>query len=370
MSCSVEFMGLSLKHPVIVAAGPWARDGASIQRCVDAGAAAVVTETITLEANPVLRPRLYYDRGRLFNTKLYSDLHLEQWEGELEQVRLGQCRLIASIWATSPSELAYLAARMERMGAHAVEISISAPIGTRTPARSSDPDQVREFVRAAALAVDVPVMVKLSYEAASSPAFLQAIREAGAAGVSAIDALRGIQGVDLDARRPRMPTYGGYSGPSIRPVALAAAAILKQYSPLPLCSVGGIETGEQVLEFLMLGAQAVQVGTILQLEGYPAITRIVRELTAWMDAHGIASPEQLRGAALPSLTPFEDIDPQPLTAHLETPCPVTECGLCSAGCIYGALSRRPEGWVLDPRLCRGCGLCAARCPEGRIRLGW
>lgn len=117
MSCSVEFMGLSLKHPVIVAAGPWARDGASIQRCVDAGAAAVVTETITLEANPVLRPRLYYDRGRLFNTKLYSDLHLEQWEGELEQVRLGQCRLIASIWATSPSELAYLAARMERMGA-------------------------------------------------------------------------------------------------------------------------------------------------------------------------------------------------------------------------------------------------------------
>lgn len=239
MSCSVEFMGLSLKHPVIVAAGPWARDGASIQRCVDAGAAAVVTETITLEANPVLRPRLYYDRGRLFNTKLYSDLHLEQWEGELEQVRLGQCRLIASIWATSPSELAYLAARMERMGAHAVEISISAPIGTRTPARSSDPDQVREFVRAAALAVDVPVMVKLSYEAASSPAFLQAIREAGAAGVSAIDALRGIQGVDLDARRPRMPTYGGYSGPSIRPVALAAAAILKQYSPLPLCSVGG-----------------------------------------------------------------------------------------------------------------------------------
>lgn len=166
----------------------------------------------------------------------------------------------------------------------------------RTPARSSDPDQVREFVRAAALAVDVPVMVKLSYEAASSPAFLQAIREAGAAGVSAIDALRGIQGVDLDARRPRMPTYGGYSGPSIRPVALAAAAILKQYSPLPLCSVGGIETGEQVLEFLMLGAQAVQVGTVLQLEGYPAITRIVRELTAWMDAHGIASPEQLRGA--------------------------------------------------------------------------
>ena len=54
MPLDVELMGLNLKNPVVVAAGPWARDGASIQRCVDAGAAAVTTETITLEANTCL----------------------------------------------------------------------------------------------------------------------------------------------------------------------------------------------------------------------------------------------------------------------------------------------------------------------------
>lgn len=369
MPLDVELMGLNLKNPVVVAAGPWARDGASIQRCVDAGAAAVTTETITLEANTVLCPRLYYGEGRLFNTKLYSDLHLEQWEAELEGVALGDCKLIASIWASSPSELAYLAARVERMGAHAVEFSISAPIGTRSQSINSHPDHIQEYIRAVRAAVDIPVMVKLSYEAAVSNDFTRSVEEAGAAAVSAIDALKGIQGVDLEARRTRMPTYGGYSGGSIRPVALAATATLKQYTTLQICAVGGISTCGHALEFLMLGAQAVQIGTAVQLEGCGVISRIISDLGAWLEKHGYGSVAEVRGAALPSLFPFEDIEPQPLAARMSGPC-AARCGLCAAGCVYGAISRREGGYEVDAAKCRGCGLCAARCPEGRIRLSW
>ena len=115
MSLSTEYMGLKLKNPIVVAAGPWSRDGASIQRSIDAGASAVVTETITLEANQNPSPRLYLsDSGQLFNTTLFSGIHLEQWEQEFESLRRGDCKLIASIWGNTPSELAYLAGKVER----------------------------------------------------------------------------------------------------------------------------------------------------------------------------------------------------------------------------------------------------------------
>ena len=157
MSLSTEYMGLKLKNPIVVAAGPWSRDGASIQRSIDAGASAVVTETITLEANQNPSPRLYLSgSGQLFNTTLFSGIHLEQWEQEFESLRRGDCKLIASIWGNTPSELAYLAGKVERMGADAVEVSLSAPLGTRMDV-GTVPREIFGFISAVTEAVDIPV---------------------------------------------------------------------------------------------------------------------------------------------------------------------------------------------------------------------
>ena len=167
MSFSTEYAGLKLKNPIIVAAGPWSRDGASIQRSIDAGAAAVVTETITLEANQNPSPRLYLSgAGQLFNTTLFSGIHLEQWEQEFEALQRGDCKIIASIWGNTPSELAYLAGKVERMGADAIEVSVSAPLGTRMDV-GTVPREIFDFVSAVTEAVDIPVSVKLSYEASN-----------------------------------------------------------------------------------------------------------------------------------------------------------------------------------------------------------
>ena len=220
MSLSTEYMGLKLKNPIVVAAGPWSRDGASIQRSIDAGASAVVTETITLEANQNPSPRLYLsDSGQLFNTTLFSGIHLEQWEQEFESLRRGDCKLIASIWGNTPSELAYLAGKVERMGADAVEVSLSAPLGTRMDV-GTVPREIFGFISAVTEAVDIPVSVKLSYEASNFNGFTSSLEEAGVSGVTAIDALKGLMGVDLEHHRALMPTYGGYSGQYIRPIAL------------------------------------------------------------------------------------------------------------------------------------------------------
>lgn len=369
MSKPIELMGLRLKNPVVTAAGPWARDGKSIQRCIDAGAAAVITETITLEAKPRISPRLFVDGFRMFNTMLYSNLHLEQWESELEIVKKRDCKLICSIWGSSATEIAYLASKVERMGADAVEISISAPIGTRNESVCNHSSDIYAFVRAAVEAVEIPVMVKLSYEAAVSPAFLRAIQQAGAKAVSAIDAIKGLRGVDIETQKAEMVTYGGYTGRNIRPISLATTAQLSQYTPMQICSAGGITSFEHALEFIMLGATAVQLASAIQLQGYGVITKILGDIDAWLTAHGYSDISEIRGAALPSLRAFEDIKPQALKATLLQPCDI-DCDICINGCLYDAISRE-GGWIaIDANRCEGCGLCAACCPREIIELGW
>lgn len=370
MSFPVRFMGLSLKNPILVASGPWSRDGASIQRSIDAGAAAVCTETITLEAHERICPRIFVEEDRLLNTTLYSNLLIEQWESELETVKKGDSKLICSIWGSSASELAYLASRVERMGADAIEISISAPIGCRNQHIASHTPDIEAFVGAVVKTVHIPVMVKLSYEAAASPDFLRSIQSAGVAAVSAIDALRGLCGVDIEMQRTKMETFGGYSGDCIRPASLAATAAIRQYSPLEICSTGGISSAKNALEFLMLGATCVQLASVIQLHGYQVITDVLNDLETWMRGHGYSDIEEIRGAALAGLHPYEDINPRPLRASMTEDC-CDACSLCADSCLYHAISRAPDGRiVLTPSNCSGCGLCAERCPKQLFRLVW
>lgn len=372
MDLSVNLPGLRLKNPVIVAAGPWARNAASIQKCMDAGAGAVITETISMEANRNLSPRLYIGKpGQLFNTKLYSNIHLEQWETELESLRRRDCKLIVSIWGSSASELSYLASRAERMGADAVEISIAAPIGMRNQALGFHTHQIESLAQAVLRAVSIPVLVKLSYETSLSPEVTGSIQSAGIRIVSAIDSLKGLSGVDVERMQAHMPTYGGYSGDDIRPVALATTAALRQYTAFQICSCGGIFDYRNALEFIMLGADAVQLATAIQLHGYGVIRDVVEGLSQWLEAHGYENLDAVRGAALQSLRPFEEIRPRPLSAVLQQPCVEQDCSACAEGCLYGAVFRDADGTIaIDHDRCDGCGLCIARCPKKRLSLGW
>ena len=372
MDLSVNLSGLRLKNPVIVAAGPWARNAASIQKCMDAGAGAVITETISMEANRNLSPRLSMGKsGQIFNTKLYSNIHLEQWETELESLDRGDCKLIVSIWGSSASELSYLASRAERMGADAVEISIAAPIGMRNQALGFHTHQIESFAQAVLRAVSIPVLVKLSYETSISPEVTGSIQRAGIRIVSAIDSLKGLSGVDIERMQAHMPTYGGYSGDDIRPVALATTAALRQYTAFQICSCGGIFDYRNALEFIMLGADAVQLATAIQLHGCGVIHDVVEGLSQWLRAHGYENLDAVRGAALQSLKPFEEIRPRPLSAVVQQPCAEKDCDACAEGCLYDAISRDADGTVaIDHDRCDGCGLCIARCPKKKLSLGW
>ena len=154
--------------------------------------------------------------------------------------------------------------------------------------------------------------------------------------MTAIDALKGLMGVDLEHHRALMPTYGGYSGQYIRPIALATIATLKQTTGFPICGCGGINSAHDALEFIMLGAQSVQLASVLLRDSYEAIPRILGDLERWLEDHGYYSIEEVCGLALGSLQAFEELPPRPLTAHLTGGC--NGCGKCVSSCLYGAMT--------------------------------
>ena len=364
-----ELMGIALKNPVIIAAGPWNRDGESIRKGIASGAAAVVTETIVSDAKPDVRPRIAYNGLGAQNIRLYSDIQIEGWEREMKIAKSGGGIVIASVSAQSPSELAYLASKMEKFGADALELDISAPMGESFEVVAASPERVYDITRGMVEHVKIPVMVKLSQNTTNINLAAKAAKKAGASAVSAINTVRCILSVDIETAMPSLNTYGGYSGPAIRPLGLASVASVAQTVKIPICGIGGIETYRNVLEYLMLGASAVQVGTSVMLRGVQAITEIVRELEDWSNAHEFSDVKQVRGKALAHLKPYEEIKIEAVISRVIGTGSKENWEECIACCIYDAIQKQEDRLVVDTELCTGCGLCTSMFPD-QFRLGW
>jgi dihydroorotate dehydrogenase (NAD+) catalytic subunit len=143
----------------------------------------------------------------------------------------------------------------------------------------------------------VPVLAKLSPDVTSIVEIAGAVAEAGADGVVLVNTLLGVS-IDLDTMRPRLGgVTGGLSGPAIRPVAVRAVwQVAAAYPNLPVIGVGGIRTGRDALEFLVAGACAVQVGTVI-FNDPSAPRRILTELRDEITARGYSAARDVVGLA-------------------------------------------------------------------------
>ena len=131
-----------------------------------------------------------------------------------------------------------------------------------------------------------------------------------------------------------------------------------------------MDSAKHALEYIMLGASAVQVGTAVMTQGHSAIGTIVDELENWLDAHGLASVEQVRGKALANMKSFDEMKIEPAVSTVQS-VPCTEnCDKCLTSCIYGAISRSETSVNVDEQTCTGCGLCTFICPAKKLKLAW
>ncbi|NLD19528.1 MAG: 4Fe-4S binding protein [Clostridiales bacterium] len=372
-----NIMGIPVDNPVVIASGPWTRGVKKLRKALDSGAGAVITETIVGEIFPDACPQYTYNKTSrgLQNIRLYTGHEFENWIQDLYEINKckeekSNCKLIASIMGSTASELCYIAKKVEKTGIDGIEIGLACPMGEGVEIIASNHEKVYEYTKCVVDTVNVPVAVKLSGTIGNLPLVVNAAERAGAAGITGIDTIRCVLNVDIEERRPTLPTYGGYSGSPIRPIALATVAGIVQSTGLPVIGMGGIENYSNLIEFIMLGASAGGIGTGILLNGYPVVKDILDGLKQWMQEHEIGSIEEIRGQALDELRAYKEIKIKNKKAHMIQACGDVNCGMCANCCIEDAIVIEDGLFKLHDDMCTGCGICVDVCPKEKIKLTW
>jgi dihydroorotate dehydrogenase (NAD+) catalytic subunit len=290
-----------LRAPVLTASGTAGHGAEFAHYMRPAELGAVVVKSMKAgewAGNP--SPRVHPTAAGMINSVGLQGKGVPHWlEHELPPLLATGATVVASIWGNSIED--YRAAADALAGAPAgvvaVEVNVSCPnLEDRSKMFAHSAESTREAVAATA-GCGRPRWAKLSPNAADLPEIAVAARDAGAEAVVLTNTLLGMV-IDTESRRPVLGAKkGGLSGAAMHPVAVRAVYDVHEAAPdLPIVGVGGAADGTDVVEFLLAGASAVEVGTATFADPR-APRRILKEFSQWCDRHGVADVAELIGAA-------------------------------------------------------------------------
>lgn len=261
---AVNFGSLELPNPILVASGTfgYARE---MEGLVDLAAlGGIVPKTITPGLRKGNRPwRTVETAAGLLNSIGLDNDGIEYFTSHhLPYLRETGAPILVSIAAATIDEFASMAARLDACGGvGAIELNISCPNVAHGVDFGTDPTLCEQLVAQVRAATALPLLAKLTPNVARIADIAVAAERAGADGLTVINTLLGMA-VDWRKRRPLLGNVmGGLSGPAIKPVALRCVYQVSQAVQIPILGVGGIATIDDVMEFLVAGASAVQIGT-------------------------------------------------------------------------------------------------------------
>jgi dihydroorotate dehydrogenase (NAD+) catalytic subunit len=299
LSCDLGF--LRLRNPVIAASGTFGY-GLEMEPFLDLEKlGAYVVKGLYLEprtGNPP--PRLVETAAGLINSIGLQGIGLNAFiETVLPRLRKYRTPLIINVCGETDEEYAAIVERLEKEeGPAAYELNISCPNvkrGGLCPALSAE--ETYTIVRLVREKSRRPIITKLSPNVTDIVSIAQAAQEAGSDAVSLINTVLAMA-VDLETRRPALANvFGGLSGPAIKPIALRLVFQVAQKVKIPVIGGGGIMTGRDALEFLLVGARAVEVGTANLIDPQ-ATLRIICEMEEYCLTHGVHKVEELVGAII------------------------------------------------------------------------
>lgn len=299
---AVRLGPLELPNPILTASGTFGY-GLEFAHLADLERlGGIVTKGLSLTplpGNPP--PRVGEVRGGMLNSIGLQNIGIEKFVADvLPGLARYPARILVNLFGYEFDDYARLAARVDPLpGIAAVELNVSCPNVKRGGMEfGHDPELLERLVASVRRATGKPIAVKLSPNAGSPVAVAEAARSGGADILSAINTVLGMA-IDPWTRRPRLHTNrGGLSGPAIKPIALRIVFDVARRVGLPVIGIGGVETVDDVIEFLLAGSSAVQVGTAL-FRDPRAAEKLVAALPGRLAELGAASAAELVGAVRP-----------------------------------------------------------------------
>jgi len=292
--------GLLLQNPVMTASGTFGY-GTEYADLVDVGKlGAIVCKGTTLKPREGNRqPRMKETAAGILNSIGLQNIGVDVLISEKAPMwESWDVPVIVNIAGESIEEYADLAARLEGVpGVSALEVNISCPnVGAGGIEFGEDPRSATAVTRAVRSATTMPVIVKLTPNAADVTEIALAVGESGADAVCLANTYRGMA-IDTRCRRPYFDNIcGGLSGPAIKPLALYLVYQAAKQVKIPIVGCGGITSAEDALEYIMAGARAVEVGSAQFVEPR-TLLNVVEGIRRFMAREGVEDIGELVGAA-------------------------------------------------------------------------
>ncbi|MGQ9567546.1 MAG: dihydroorotate dehydrogenase [Anaerolineae bacterium] len=302
---TVDLCGIRLRNPLVLASGVLGTEPGILHRVGLAGAGAVTSKSCSLlprrgHPNPTV---LDWGPG-LINAVGLANPGVEAQVRILREARerlAGEgVALFASVVAGTVEEFAEVARRVAAAEPDLIEVNISCPnvISEFGELFATRPESAAAVTRAVKEATDIPVSIKLSPNVADIVSIAQAVAEAGADAITAINTVGPGMVLDVESGRPFLSNReGGLSGPAIRPVAVRCVYRIAEAVDVPIIGTGGVMRGRDVVEMVMAGATAVGVGSAVYWRGPEVFGELLAEVREFLVSHGYGSLAEVRGVA-------------------------------------------------------------------------
>lgn len=394
---SVKISGVEFKNPIIGAACPETKDRKKMIKTAKAGAGGLVAKTMHRDEFLVRYP---FPRFRLLRWKrnpskpletpsdfaLYSrdvmiaftpEEYIPQLKEARKVAREENCVFIGSVMGRDLKEWATLTQMMDaEVEPDMIECDSACPhtaewaADRETEGRlvGANPRIMAEVTKVVKENSSVPVIMKLTPETADMIPVAKAAKDAGADALTVMNRYMGFS-IDIETGRPEIDGFAGVGGPWGKPLALRWIGKITQKVDIPIFGNYGVCNWEDAIEFMMAGANAVQVCTAVMVNGYAFFRKTAKGIEKFMERKNFKKVDDFVGLAHKNLIEYEDLPKKqtPLVAEVNTK-KCTGCARCPTVCFYDAIKIVEGKAAIDPNLCIGCILCEQTCPVAAISM--
>ncbi len=381
--------GIASPNPFWLASAPPTNSGYQVMRAFEAGWGGVVWKTLgTPIVNVTSRfAGMNYKQNKMVamnNIELITDRPLDENLSEIAKCKRAfpDRAIVASLMEVCERDAwRELVKRVQEIDIDGFELNFGCPHGMSErgmgAAVGQHPDLIARVTEWVVEASRVPVVVKLTPNVTDIRFPARAAARGGAHAVSMINTINSIMGVDVDTWNPiphvdGKSSHGGYCGPAVKPIALNMVNDCARDPEvgIPISGIGGVETWQDVVEFLLLGASNVQVCTAVMHHGFRIVEELADGLNRYLDARGIQSVAEIVGGSANRITTWNNLNLNyKIVAHIDQAACI-HCNKCYIACEDAAHQcidrvRQPGGstnLVVDEGHCVGCNLCSMVCP--------